>query len=71
MVMARSIIPEDISLEDLKEAYQNMAKRHRKLIRRYNSIKFRHDAALEFFHEMEIFDEYSAWVQMKAKLIGL
>lgn len=62
--MAKRVRLEELSREELERYAQSLKKR-------YQQVKFRHDAALEFFHDMEIMDAYSDWVKMKAKSLGL
>lgn len=62
--MARKIDPDTLTHEELLIAYEVMKNR-------LKTIGFRHRAALEFFDEMGIADDYRAWVNLKAKQIGL
>lgn len=63
-IMAKKIDPDTLTHEELLIAYDALRSRLR-------SIYFRHRAALEFFKEMEIQDEFRAWVKLKAGQIGL
>ena len=62
--MAKKIDPETLTHEELLIAYEKMRTR---LVQ----IGFRHRAALEFFKEMEISDEFSNWVSLKARQLGI
>jgi len=62
--MAKKIDPEMLTHEELLIAYESMRSR---LVR----IGFRHRAALEFFKEMEISEEFSEWVSLKARQLGI
>lgn len=62
--MAKRIDPDTLTHEELLIAYAAMQSK-------LKSILFRHNAALEFFKEMEISDHYRQWVNLKAKQLGI
>ena len=62
--MAQKIDPEMLTHEELLIVYE-------KTRSRLARIGFRHRAALEFFKEMEISDEFSEWVNLKARQLGI
>lgn len=62
--MAKKVDPETLTHEELLIAY-------RKIQSRLIQVGFRHRAALTFFDEMKISDEFSAWVSLKARQLGV
>jgi hypothetical protein len=62
--MAKKLQLADLSRDELEDAVRMYRKRLRQ-------VMFRRDAAHEFLHEMGIFEDYSNWVKMKAKALGL
>lgn len=69
--MAKKVDLNTLTREELLDVVRTLQKRLRKVRLNHSTLRFRHDAALEFFHEMEIFDAYSDWVKMKADALGI